>query len=168
MCNSVFISLENTIYPGNVLDIGKDNYGVVYNLFKYFNKDGEIEYFEGKGKKNIEFKQYDNCILFFSLNTIINKIEKQKVLSEINNYLKEDGLLYIWDIDKKPLKPYENIIRVCMPDKTLKEFNIKDNNPLKDSSIELTRSLLEKNFSIIDYKSGNDIYYFICKKRRKI
>ncbi|NEU04966.1 MULTISPECIES: hypothetical protein [Clostridium] len=167
MEQSVFINLEETILAGDILDIGRDNYGIIYNLFKSYDKNGDVEYIEKGKESNIKEKKYDNCVLFFSLSSIINNIEKQKIIDEIYCCLKNDGLLYIWDIDKEGLKPYENHIKVYMPDKSLKEFDIKDNNPLKQSSGEKTLALLEKEFQILDFKSGAQIYYIMCKKRRK-
>ncbi|MGL4730018.1 MAG: class I SAM-dependent methyltransferase [Clostridium sp.] len=166
MENSVFINLEETILAGDILDIGGDNYGIIYNLFKNFDEHGEIDYIEKGEKIEIKEKKYDNCVLFFSLSSIMNIIEKKRLIDEINCYLKDDGLLYIWDMDKEVLKPYEKKLRVYMPDKTLKEIHIKDTNLLKQSNIKKTLSLLEKDFKILNCKSGSEIYYIMCKKRR--
>ncbi|GAA0120769.1 MAG: class I SAM-dependent methyltransferase [Clostridium argentinense] len=166
MNNSVFINLENNISYGNLLDICHDNYGVIYNLFKYYDEDCDIQYFEGRAERNIEKQSYDSCILFFSLNSIFKDIEKRRLINEIGDYLKNDGILYIWDIDKKFLKTYENNIKVYMPDKSLKEFHIKDYNILKDNSKEKVLNIINKRFEVINFKSNNGIYNIICRKRR--
>ncbi|MGG7162111.1 class I SAM-dependent methyltransferase [Clostridium ihumii] len=166
MENTVFINLQDQIFSGNILDIGKDNYGVIYNLFKYLNNDGDINYVEKNEKCSIECEQYDNCVLFFSLSTMTNVFEREQILEEAYKYLKRDGILYIWDIEKKKGKTYEKNIKVYMPDKSLKKINIKDGNLLKISSIDRTISLLSKKFEVLYSRVGNEIYHITCRKRR--
>ncbi|ARC85124.1 hypothetical protein U732_3870 [Clostridium argentinense CDC 2741] len=166
MNNSVFINLENNILYGNLLDIGHDNYGVIYNLFKHYDEECDIQYFEKRARRDIEKQSYDSCILFFSLNSIFKNIEKRRLIDEVGDYLKNDGILYIWDIDKKFLKTYENNIKVYMPDKSLKEFQIKDYNILKDNSKEKILDLVDKRFEVMNFKSNNGVYNIICRKRR--
>ena len=53
-----------------------------------------------------------------------------------------------------------------MPDKSLKEFHIKDYNILKDNSKEKVLNIINKRFEVINFKSNNGIYNIICRKRR--
>ncbi len=53
-----------------------------------------------------------------------------------------------------------------MPDKSLKEFQIKDYNILKDNSKEKILDLVDKRFEVMNFKSNNGVYNIICRKRR--
>ena len=58
--------MENEIFKGNLLDVGLDNQGIVYNVYKQFNDNINVEYISGKDeRKNIMEDYYDNCILLF-------------------------------------------------------------------------------------------------------
>ena len=90
--------MEKQTFTGNVLDVGFNNYGVIYNLY---NSDGEVEYFSGKkDKKFIKKGLYDSCVLFFTLSSVWLHISRSSLLKELCSYLKEDGVIYIWDMDK--------------------------------------------------------------------
>ncbi|MDU7252170.1 MAG: class I SAM-dependent methyltransferase, partial [Clostridium sp.] len=32
--NEIVINMENEIFRGNLLDVGTDNYGIIYNIYK--------------------------------------------------------------------------------------------------------------------------------------
>lgn len=165
----IFINLENKPFKGNVLDIGFQNFGIVYNIYKEFNDNASIEYVNGKDEKeNIKKGVYDSCILLFSFSSIWLRSSKFKLIKEINDYLKENGALYIWDIDKGFTKVFNSIIKILIPGRKLKEIYIKDLNVIKDSSKENTLSILDPFFDIVDFKASNDIYYIKAVKKKVI
>lgn len=68
LSKDIFINMEKEIFKGNLLDIGMDNQGIIYNIYKEFNDNVNVEYVSGKEEgKNIKEDYYDNCILLFSL-----------------------------------------------------------------------------------------------------
>lgn len=94
--------MENEIFRGNLLDVGTDNYGIIYNIYKQYNEDSNLEYINGaEEKENIKEGYYDNCILLFSFSNIFFKKNRMSLIRDIYRYLKEGGNVYIWDIDKK-------------------------------------------------------------------
>jgi SAM-dependent methyltransferase len=163
----IYINLEKEIFVGNILDIGLENYGIVYNIAKKYEEDFEVEYLEGKeGKKYIEEGIYDNCILFFSLRNLLNKKLKNNLLKDIYKYLKSDGILYIWDIDKGFGKTFMGKIKISLPDERIKEVYLKDINILNDNSKDTILQLLKsENFDIISTVCSDNIYYIKSKKR---
>lgn len=67
LSKDIFINMEKEIFKGNLLDIGMDNQGIIYNIYKEFNDNVNVEYVSGKEEgKNIKEDYYDNCILLFS------------------------------------------------------------------------------------------------------
>lgn len=164
----VFINMENEVLTGNFLDVGMDNYGIVYNLYKENNEEIAVDYINGWGEKtNIEEDNYDGCVLLFSLRNIKLKTHKRNLIKDIYKFLKEDGNIYIWDIDKGVNSVFNGKIRILLPDKKIKEIVIKDYNIFKDSSKENTVEILKNYFEIVELKSSNNVYYIKAKKKVK-
>jgi ubiquinone/menaquinone biosynthesis C-methylase UbiE len=165
----VFISLEKEIFKGNILDIGFSNHGIIYNIYKqYIDDDTSIEYLEGKEEKlRIEKEQYDVCALFLTLSDMNSTFTRKKLIKDIYNFLKSDGLLYIWDIDKGFAKIFSSIIKIVLPDKSTKQISLRDFNIFKNSSKENTIKILQDYFEILTLKNSDNIYYMICKKKGK-
>ena len=162
----IFISLEKEIFRGNILDVGLDNYGVVYNIYKQYHDNVNVEYISGKeevGSLKEEF--YDSCILFFSFSSIWLRINKRKFIRDIYRYLNKDGLLYIWDIDKGYRKVFNATVKIVIPEGKLRQIKLRDLNVFKDTSKQNTIKLLEEYFNIIDMKSSDGIYYIKARKK---
>ena len=167
MKKEVFISLESEIFKGNLLDIGFSNHGIIYNIYKqYIDDSSNIDYIEGKEeKKKIEQGTYDICALFLTLSDIKFTHNKNKLIKDIYGFLKEDGLLYIWDIDKGFAKTFNSTIKILLPDKSTKKISLRDSNIFKNSSKENTLKILQPYFEIVTLKNSDDVYYIICKKK---
>lgn len=162
----VFINMEKEIFRGNVLDIGLENYGIVYNIYKEYNDKVNVEYVNGKEEQEkIKENFYDSCIMLFSFSSLWFKKDKKKFIRDIYRYLAKDGLLYIWDIDKGYRKIFNSVIKILAPGRKLKKIKIKDLNIFKDSSRENSVKLLEEYFEILDLKASDGIYYIKAKKK---
>ncbi|EPY2271575.1 class I SAM-dependent methyltransferase [Clostridium sporogenes] len=164
--NEIVINMENEIFRGNLLDVGTDNYGIIYNIYKQYNEDSNLEYINGaEEKENIKEGYYDNCILLFSFSNIFFKKNRMSLIRDIYRYLKEGGNVYIWDIDKKIKETFNGKIKILLPGEKVKNISIKDLNLLKDSSIDTTIKLLDPYFEIKDLKSSDGVYYIKGKKK---
>ncbi|WP_123053845.1 class I SAM-dependent methyltransferase [Clostridium sp. JN-1] len=166
MSKEILVNMENVTFDGNVLDIGFENSGVIYNIYKKNNKNINVEYLIGKEDK-VQIKEnfYDTCILFFCLNNFWPNIRKRKFLSNIKKYLKEDGVIYVWDMDKGYSKIVNCTLKIIMPKREMRRIKMRDFNLLKNNSKENTIKALEKYFSIIDIKAYGGIY---CIKAKKV
>ena len=169
MKREVFINLEKEIFKGNLLDIGFSNHGIIYNICKqYIDDSNSVEYIEGKEEKiKIDEGTYDTCAMFLTLSDIKFTQNKKKLIKDIYKFLKVDGLLYIWDIDKGFAKTFNSRIKIVLPDKSTKQISLRDLNLFKNSSKENTMKILKPYFEIITLKNSDNIYYMICKKRGK-
>ncbi|MGO5065053.1 class I SAM-dependent methyltransferase [Clostridium sporogenes] len=162
----IVINMENEIFRGNLLDVGTDNYGIIYNIYKQYNEDSNLQYIDGaEEKENIKEGYYDNCILLFSFSNIFFKKNRMNLIRDIYLYLKEGGNVYIWDIDKKIKETFNGKIKILLPGEKIKDISIKDLNVLKDSSIDTTVKLLSPYFEIQDLKSSDGVYYIKGTKK---
>ncbi|WP_298841988.1 class I SAM-dependent methyltransferase [Clostridium sp.] len=169
MNKEVLLNLEKEIFKGNLLDIGFSNHGIIYNIYKeYIDDSSSVDYVEGKAEKElIENGVYDTCALFFTLSDIKLTYNKRKLIQDIYKYLKVDGMLYIWDIDKGIAKTFNKEIKIVLPDKSTKQIHLKDLNILKNSSKDNTMRILEPYFKVLTLKNSDNVYYMICKKKGK-
>lgn len=163
--HEIFINFEKEVFKGNTLDIGLDNYGIIYNIIKNYDDKINLDYINGQQSKNIiEENFYDNCILFFTINRIASINKKRCFLNDISKYLTDSGKLYIWDIDKSFGKLFKGTLKIAMPKGEIKKFKINNYNLLSNNSYNNIISLLKNKFNIIDCQSSNDIYYIKAEK----
>ena len=151
--------MEKEIFKGNVLDIGYKNTGIIYNVYKHLNEDANIEYINGNDEKgNIKKGEYDSCILLFSFSCILSNKSREELLNDIYSYLKRDGLLYIWDIDKGIGKIFRGIIKILVPDRKIMKLKINNFNILKNSSSNNAQKLVQKKFKLLTSITSDKIY----------
>lgn len=162
------LSLEDIKLDGNILDVSVNNQGIIYNLCKNTNgnKDIKTEYFRNNSKAVcITGEEYDNIVLFFTLENLGFNSYIKKLISEVTNYLKEGGYINIWDMEKERWS-YRNVkLNILLPGKVIKRMNIKNFNILRNSSSKRIREILEKDFDIIEFASQDNIYYIKGKKK---
>jgi hypothetical protein len=161
----IFINMEKEVFVGNVLDIGYKNSGIIYNVYKHFNENTNVEYINGNNEKeNIKKGDYDSCILLFSFSCISNDKSKEALLNDIFSYLKEDGLLYIWDINKDIGQIFRGIIKILVPDRKVMQLKINNLNILKNSSFNNAQKLIKKRFKLLTSKTSDGIYFIKAVK----
>ncbi|WP_333859888.1 class I SAM-dependent methyltransferase [Clostridium sp.] len=169
MSKSIFINMENQIFRGNLLDVGLHNEGIIYNVYKEFNDNINVEYINGKEEEeNIKEDYYDNCILLFSFNKLWLNFKKKNFIKDIYKYLKEEGLLYIWDVDKGYNKIFNGYVKILIPGGKIKKIKIRDFNILKNNSKENTVKILDKYFKVLDLKNSDGLYYIKAQKKNSV
>lgn len=162
----MFLNLENEVLSGNVLDIGFDNYGIVYNMYKHYNEEVALEYCEDSlSIKKIKNSYYNSCIMMFTINNILTAYEKSKIINSAYKYLKPEGILIIWDYEKPFMKVFRRKIKIMVPNRNLKEFKISNLNFLSSCSEKSILKLLEKYFEVVFEKHSDEIYCIKAKKK---
>jgi SAM-dependent methyltransferase len=166
MSKEIFINLEKEAFLGNVLDIGIENHGIVYDLCKVIDDNITIDYISGEeDKEKIEKNFFDSCVIFFSLYDLKSTYSKNDLIKDIYTFLKKDGIIYIWDVDKPRFKSIYFKLKVVVPRQGFKEVKINARNPLIDASCKTTCKLLKQYFKIIDLKQSDNIYYIKAQKK---
>ncbi|MDD3223564.1 MAG: hypothetical protein PHX70_02475 [Clostridium sp.] len=162
----IFINLEKEAFLGNVIDMGVENYGIVYDLCKKIDDNINIGYVEDKNSFDSADKYcYDSCVIFFSIFKMKNFIEKDKLFKKAAQFLKDKGMIYIWDVDKPRLKVIKFKLKIAIPLKGFKEIKINALNPLSNDSSKSTCKILNKYFNVIDLKCSDNIYYIKAQKK---
>lgn len=166
MEKNVTLQLEDELFNGNLLDIGMSNTGIIYNLYKEFNVNPTIEYIDGKHEEDrIEEKYYDNCVLLFTLSQIYFESSRKELIKNINNYLKEKGKIYIWDVNKGYNKLVNLNIKIISSKTKEKKITFKDSKIFLSSNKKAILKILSEYFNIIEEMEDEDIYYIKAEKK---
>lgn len=164
MGKTLVINLENINLQGDILDVGERNFGIIYNISKEVEDELSLDYVNSDTKVELKSRKYDACTFFFDLNKIWTSLEKEKLIKEISSYIKENGEIFIWDINKERGKVFNNKIRVILPKGKIKEFTFRNLNVLLSSNIEEIKKILEKYFEIEETKAWEDVFFIKGKK----
>lgn len=164
MGKTLVIDMEDVNLKGDILDVGENNLGVIYNLSKEIEDELSLDYVDNESKVELQSRKYDACTFFFELNRLWTNIEREKVIKDICSYIKEDGEIFVWDINKIRGKVFNNKIKVILPKDNVKEFTFKNMNPFSSSNADEIKKILEKYFKIEETKSWEDIFFIKGRK----
>lgn len=164
MGKTLVIDMEDVNLKGDILDVGENNLGVIYNLSKEIEEELSLDYVDDERKVELQNRKYDACTFFFELNRLWTNIEREKVIKDICSYIKDDGEILIWDINKVRGKVFNNKIKVILPRENVKEFTFKNMNPFSNSNADEIKKILEKYFKIEETKSWEDIFFIRGRK----
>ena len=164
MGKTLVIDMEDVNLKGDILDVGENNLGVIYNLSKEIEEELSLDYVDDERKVELQKRKYDACTFFFELNRLWTNIEREKVIKDICSYIKDDGEILIWDINKVRGKVFNNKIKVILPRENVKEFTFKNMNPFSNSNADEIKKILEKYFKIEETKSWEDIFFIRGRK----
>ena len=160
MEGSSVIDLRELQLKGEVLEIGRDENYIIYNFLKARGEEISVDIVENEKKFKEESKEkYDNIVLFFFLSTLNSKKERLELIKEIKDYIKFSGGLYIFDIDKKSLKPYKNKIKILFSEENYKELLIVETNPLLVSNLNAVEELIKEDFHIKKSKGLEGVFF---------
>lgn len=161
------VNMRDVSFKGSTLDVGNDNYGIIYNILK--NEDDEIcvDYYVEGEHDNID-NTYDNGVLFFSLSSFSSKNEREEIIRDVWKKLKLGGSLYIWDREKNSKEIIDEKITVLMPKGKEKEFQFKNNSIFAEFKIFNFQKSLEKYFEIQEGGIYDKIIYIKAIKRGSV
>ncbi|WP_426349602.1 hypothetical protein ACPWSR_18000 [Alloiococcus sp. CFN-8] len=160
------IDLRELIFKGEILEIGRDDNYIIYNFLKEQGEEVSVDIVENEEDFKEECKgKYDNIVLFFFLSSLNSKKERLGLIKEIKDYIKPSGELYIFDIEKKSLKPYKNKIKILFSEENYKELLIMETNPFLISDLNSVKELIKEDFHIKEAKSLEGV--FILQGERK-
>lgn len=166
MIREVVLDMSNINFKGNTLDVGINNYGIIYNILKQTKNEISVDYYIENF--NEEYRnQYDNGVLFFSLSQL-DKSETENVIKNIWSNVRFGGNIYIWDREKKRRETVNDKIKVLMPNENEKEIEFIDNSISSEFTINSSKKVLEKYFEIQETKVCDKIIFIKGIKRGSI
>lgn len=161
------INISEDMFNGDVLDLSYGDFSVLYPMFKR-QEELQVDYYErAGGKKNIGSENFDTGILMFTLQSINSRMGKRALLKEISSYLKKNGYLHIWDIDKGYGKIFKDDIIINLDSNNEKGriISIKNFRIANDNSMDSMLKLVQEHFTIVTFQKDRGVYYIKCRKK---
>lgn len=170
--NRVEIDMNEIKIKGDIIDIGDDNCGIIYNLCRQVENSAEdeiaVEYLSKEDEDIVISDSYDLASLFFTLGKINKLSSRKKFIGNALIYLRSFGEIMIWDV-KKPRGCMINLdITVRLPNNMIKRLNIKRKNLLSNITVENTKKIIEDKFEIVDIKENQEIFYIRARRKENI
>lgn len=166
MGKTIFINMNDVKIKGDILDLSNDNSGIIYNISKEIEEELCIDYVTSENKNVLEKRKYDACTFVFNLNSILGNRNKEKVIKEAVNYLKDEGEIYIWDVNKYGGSFIDYNVNVAIPNGDIKRLILKNYNPLAVCRFEEVKKILEKYSKIEETKVWEDIFFIKAIKKK--
>lgn len=166
MGKTIFINMNNVKIKGDILDLSSDNSGIIYNISKDVEEELSIDYVNSENRSVLEERKYDACTFVFNFNNILGGRKKAKVIKDVIKYLKDDGEIYIWDVNKEGGRFIDYKVNVALPNGNIKNVVLKNYNPLATCSFEEIRKILEKYSDIEETKVWEDIFFIKAVKKK--
>lgn len=164
MGKTLVINLEDVNIQGDILDVGENNLGIIYNISKEAFDEVSVDYVNEETKCQLQSRKYDACTFFFDLNKMWTSVEKERLIRNASKYLKDDGEILIWDINKQRGKLFNNKIKVILPKEKVRDFTFKNLNILSNNSVDEIKKIIEKYFKIEETKVYEDVFFIRGKK----
>ncbi|EGT3617626.1 hypothetical protein FHH43_15580 [Clostridium perfringens] len=166
MVREVILDMSNINFKGNTLDVGINNYGIIYNILKQTENEISVDYYVENFNEDYR-NQYDNGVLFFSLSQL-DKNEIENVVKNIWSNVRFGGNIYVWDREKQKRETVNDRIKVLMPKEKEKEIEFIDNSISSEFTIDSSKKVLEKYFEIQETKVCDKIIFIKGIKRGSI
>ena len=158
MGKTIILNLSDIKFNGDILDVG-ENYGIIYSISKDAIDEIAVTVANGEELATCEEEKFDTCTMFFSLSNMWRDSARYRLIKDVSQYIKKGGELYIWDINKEVGSIFNNKVMTMLPSKEIKEFQFKNLNPISKSNAEETIEMLNEEYTIVENKSWEDIYF---------
>lgn len=166
MGKTIFINMNDVKIKGDVLDLSSENSGIIYSISKDIEDELCVDYVGLEDKNILSERKYDACTFVFNLNNIFGSRRKAKVIKEVVNYLKDNGEIYIWDVNKDGGKFIDYKVNVALPNGDIKKVILKSYNPIATCKFEEIKKILEKYSDIKESKVWEDIFFIRAVKKK--
>ncbi|MGL4772720.1 MAG: hypothetical protein ACRC2K_04055 [Clostridium sp.] len=167
MGKTIVMSLKELNIKGDVLDVGGDDFGVIYNVFREVEDEISLDYADFNDKNRLISNKFDATTFFFVLNDIWPNARREELIGEVISYIKDNGEIYIWDCIKNKGSIINNDIKVLLPNDRLKDFSLKKLNPFTTCTMEEVEKVLEKYCEVVETKQWEEIFYLKAIKKQR-
>ena len=162
----LILNMEHLKLEGDILDVTSENAGVIYSLSKEVEEELSVDYVEEESE--LEKKKYDVCTFFFNLNNVNGGLKKESLIKKVTESLKDNGSIYLWDMNKTRGEVVDYKIKVILPNNKIKEGVIKNLNPLIRCNVEEMKQMLSKYYIIKEEKQWEDVFFLNGVKKKDI
>ena len=162
----LILNMEHLKLEGDILDVTSENAGVIYSFSKEVEEELSVDYVEEESE--LEKKKYDVCTFFFNLNNVNGGLKKESLIKKITESLKDNGSIYLWDMNKTRGEVVDYKIKVILPNNKIKEGVIKNLNPLISCNFEEIKKILSKYYIIKEEKQWEDVFFLNGVKKKDI
>lgn len=162
----LILNMEHLKLEGDILDVTSENAGIIYSLSKEVEEELSVDYVEEESE--LEKKKYDVCTFFFNLNNVNGGLKKESLIKKITESLKDNGSIYLWDMNKTRGEVVDYKIKVILPNNKIKEGVIKNLNPLISCNFEEIKKILSKYYIIKEEKQWEDVFFLNGVKKKDI
>ncbi|MCR4944356.1 MAG: hypothetical protein K5986_07905 [Clostridium sp.] len=166
MGKTIFINMNDVKIKGDILDMSSENSGIIYNISKDVEEEICVDYVTSENKSVLDERKYDACTFVFNFNNILGNRRKAKVIKDVVKYLKEDGEIYVWDVNKEGGRFINYKINIALPHGEIKKAILKNYNPIATCSINEIRKILEKYCEIREAKVWEDVFFIKAIKNK--
>ena len=165
MNKTMIINIDYFNPTGDVLDVTTEKCGVIYSYAKGIEDEISIDYVDEDNKAILEKRRYDACTFFFNINSIGSSRKKEQIIREVNTYLKKNGEIYIWDINKDRGEIIDRKMKILISNNKFKETTIKNLNFLCECNCEEIEKIVSKYYIIEECRVWSDMFYIRAKKK---
>ena len=162
----LILNMEHLKLEGDILDVTSENAGVIYSLSKEVEEELSVDYVEEESE--LEKKKYDVCTFFFNLNNVNGGLKKESLIKKVTESLKDNGSIYLWDMNKTRGEVVDYKIKVILPNNKIKEGVIKNLNPLISCNFKQIKKILSKYYIIKEEKQWEDVFFLNGVKKKDI
>ena len=99
---------------------------------------------------------------------VISRARSGRKLKKITESLKDNGSIYLWDMNKTRGEVVDYKIKVILPNNKIKEGVIKNLNPLISCNFEEIKKILSKYYIIKEEKQWEDVFFLNGVKKKDI
>lgn len=167
MGKTIVINMNDFHIEGDILDLSRDNSGIIYKISKEVEEELSVDYVDVDNRNALKRRKYDACTFFFNLSDIWGNRRKEGLIKEVCGYLKEQGEIYIWDVNKDSGGFLDYKINAILPNGEIKEVGINNYNPLLNCKFEEIKKILEKYAKIEETKLWEDVFFIKAIKNKE-
>ena len=166
MKKTLVVNMNYVDIEGDILDLSCDENGVIYSISKDIEAELSVDYVDENSREKLKGRKYDACTFFFNLNNMWRRRQKDSIIKEVKNYLKEDGKIYLWDVNKERGKKIDNKVEIILPNGKIKGGVLRNNNIFTSCNYEEILKILEKYYIIEDSKVWEEMFFIKAKYKK--
>ena len=159
MKKQLVIDMSDLDMEGDILDVAKENTGIIYDISKEIEQEISVDYVEDESKRLLKGRKYDICTMFFNLNNLYFNWERERLLRDITKYIKNNGKIYVWDINKKRMQIVRDKINIITSFNSIKQGEIVNNNLFSSCNYDKILEIMKKYFIIKEAKTWQDMFF---------